>query len=144
MFRGLGGATLVLFGADSVGVPPWLYMVGTLAGSGVFVRYYMAKVEKRIGEATASKTLVETSDLEDKIRRNLIADTEQRLAIMAADLAKSRAELEKERALRVEDRAEANRRMAAMRQEIERLHDEVAALRVNEATGKRWSDKEDR
>lgn len=143
------GALGVMLGVSGVisqatqDIPPWLYVVGSLAGSGVLIRYYLARELKRMQSATARKTEVEAAQIAEDIVRNRMEWFRAELREMEAQLQRAEVAIVSKDARIAEQDLKISRleqRATAFRAEIERLHDLVAAYRAGEDPVKRRED----
>lgn len=162
------GASALGVVAQATGLPPWLVLVGSILGGGGFVgRWAYLRLEQKfeqrlqtatatVQEATAEQTQVNTAKLVDEMGAQMLQRAHAELATMQTQLEAVKARLSETEARlaasqqdaaekRLEFRVlldEKERRMAIMRTEIERLHDEVAAYQQGQQTGKRRLDDE--
>lgn len=119
------GVTGFAAAAQALDVPGWVYMLGSIVGSGFVFRAYLVRSEKRLGNAKANLSETETKQLEDNIRRALATEVEE-------SLQRSRREIQEARADEAEAIAEVAKLVAAHERDRSHWQDERHRF-INEA-----------
>lgn len=142
-------------------MPPWVVLLGSLFGTGVLGRYLLTRYEKRweqrlqdataaAQEAAAKETDAKTRVALDDLQQKVIDRARAQYAEMAAEVERTKTKLAEAHVEIAANQAEIARLTATIekrdtrarqfRTEIERLHDQVAALEKGRTADRRRRD----